>query len=238
MTLRCVKNLKDGNFLFQKILSIVLLLIFFIANNNGFTQKFNDSLKIIFSKRGGLYPNKNFSVSLKALNKEAKIYYTLNGKEPNSSSAKYKNPIPVNKNTVLRAKLYYNGKPIGYTVTQSYFVERNYKLPVVSIVTNPDNFFSSSRGIYVKGCCADSVQPYLGANFWKSWERKINIELYEPDNTCAFNQIAGVRIFGGYSKGLPMKSLAIIGRNKYGKKYFKYQIFENTMESNLDLVIL
>ena len=77
------------------------------------------------------------------------------------------------------------------------------------------------------GCCANPKQPHQGANFWKGWERRINIEFYEPDGKLAFNQEAGIRIFGGWSKGLPMKSFAIIARKKYGKKRFKYQLFKD-----------
>ena len=79
----------------------------------------------------------------------------------------------------------------------------------------------------MKGCCADSVPPYKRANFWKGWERRINIEFYEPTGELGFNQRVGVRIFGGFSKGLPMKSLAIISRKKYEKKTIKYPIFPN-----------
>ena len=69
--------------------------------------------------------------------------------------------------------------------------------------------------------------PYKRANFWKGWERRINIEFYEPSGELGFNQRVGVRIFGGFSKGLPMKSLAIISRKKYEKKTIKYPIFPN-----------
>ena len=100
-------------------------------------------------------------------------------------------------------------------------------MAVVSIAVEHEDFFGYGRGIYVKGCCADTVPPYQGANFWRGWEREVNIEMYEPDNTLAFNQGAGARIFGGFSKGLPMKSLAILAKEKYGPKKFKYPIFPN-----------
>ena len=152
-----------------------------------------------------------------------RVFYTLDGSKPSSGSTPYSNSISVNGITTLRVVGYLNGKRLE-TNTQTYFTERAYSLPVSSITTDPDNLWSGGRGIYAKGCCADSVQPYYGANFWKGWERPMNIEMYEPDGTVALNQEAGIRIFGGWSKGLPQKSLTIIARKKYGKKKFKYKL--------------
>ncbi len=134
--------------------------------------------------------------------------------------------INLDKTTPIRAVAYKNGKP-GEIVTQTYLIGREYDMAVISITGNPEDFFSFDRGIYVKGCCADSVPPYKKANFWKGWERRINIEFYEPTGELGFNQRVGVRIFGGFSKGLPMKSLAIISRKKYEKKTIEYPIFPN-----------
>ena len=154
------------------------------------------------------------------------IYYTLDGSKPSSGAAKYKSEITIEKPTVVRAVFYKGGIPVE-TVTQSYIIGRKFNMAVVSIAVEQDDFFGYERGIYVKGCCADSIPPYSGANFWKGWERQINVELYEPDNTLGINQGAGIRIFGGFSKGLPMKSLAIIAKSKYGPTKFEYPIFPN-----------
>ena len=110
-------------------------------------------------------------------------------------------------------------------VTNSYFCDREYTLPIVSITTNPANLWDFATGIYVKGCCADTLQPYLGANFWNDWEKKCNVEMYEANGDLAFNQLAGFGIFGGFSKGLPQKSLYVTARKKYGKNSFEYPIF-------------
>ncbi len=183
-----------------------------------------DTLKVGFEPKGGFFESAQ-NIVLKSPVKGATIYYTTDGSEPSSSAVKYTGPISINKTTVIRAKAYVKGVNTEIQ-TNTYFVGRKFSLPVVSISTHPDNFFSFDRGIYVKGCCADSVQPYQGANFWKGWERPINIEYFDLKGKQQINQRAGVRIFGGFSKGLPMKSLAIISRKKYQKKYFKYPIFE------------
>lgn len=178
----------------------------------------------IFSPRPGLY------VGLKevafTIPKGSKAYYSTDGNTPNSGYKKLPQKLELSGNTILRVAIY---DSLGKKTVQtgSYFIERTYSMPVISISTDPDNFFDYSRGIYVKGCCADTIDPYMGANYWRDWERPINIEFYEKDNTLGFNQEAGVKIFGGFSKSMPQKSLAIYARSKYGEKKFDYPIFPN-----------
>ena len=197
-------------------------MLFGLSTGNHYSQDL-DSNTVFFSISGGIYQE---SIQLELSTLGEKIYYTTNGKIPSSSSKRYSDTINLDKTTPIRAVAYKNGKP-GKIVTQTYLIGREYTMAVISITGNPDDFFSFDRGIYVKGCCADSVPPYKRANFWKGWERRINIEFYEPTGELGFNQRVGVRIFGGFSKGLPMKSLAIISRKKYEKKTIKYPIFPN-----------
>jgi len=204
------------------ILSFFLFVLSFGFLSITFGQ--DDSLHTRFSIRGGLYDTTALSVSIDTTGYQ--VYYTLDGSKPSLYSTEYEAPFSIDTITVIRAAFYKNGKREGI-VTQSYIIGRSFDMAVVSIAIKNEDFFGYSRGIYVKGCCADSFQPYKRANFWKGWEREINIEFYEPDNTLGFNQPGGIRIFGGYSKGLPMKSLAIFAKSKYGPNKIKYQIFPN-----------
>jgi hypothetical protein len=197
--------------------------LFFVVIVNGvssFSQTFADSLLNI---KGGIYSS---SLEVKIKKDSVQVFYTIDGTVPSSASNLLNGSLKITKTTVVRFKAYSKGKVIGQT-TQTYIIGRTFDMPVVSIAVNPDDFFGFERGIYVKGCCAAEIQPYLGANFWKNWEREINIEFFEPDGTLGFNQKAGVKIFGGFSKGWPMKSLAIIARDKYGSNRFKHKIFPN-----------
>lgn len=195
-------------------------IVFCFCVITGWSQK--DTI-IQFSQKPGFY-SQAIELTLSAPS-GAKIYYSTDGSKPNSEAFLYKQPISIETNTVVKAKYYLNGTP-SPTETATYIIGRKPNLPVVSISTHPDYFFSGQKGIYVKGCCADTVQPYKGANFWKEWEHPIHVEYFDENGVLAFSQDAGVRIFGGFSKGLPMKSLSIIARKKYGKKYFKYPLFK------------
>ncbi len=178
--------------------------------------------RLDFEPKGGPHTG---PVSVQLIGDEgSKIYYTLDGSKPNSGSRRYRNPIKFDTSFVIRAISYLDGRR-SEIKTQSYFCDHEYTLPIVSIATHPGNLWNFERGIYVKGCCADTIEPYLGANYWKNWEYRANIEMYLPDGEECFNQTVGINIFGGFSRWLPQKSIAIFARSRYGNKRIRYPIF-------------
>jgi hypothetical protein len=193
------------------------------------------SAQVDFSPMGGVFDD--YVIVELSTSGNTTIYYTLDGSIPTSGSRKYSQPINIKKVGVIRAVTYVDGKK-SKVITQSYFCDRDYSLPIISVVSDPANFWDYSRGIYVKGCCADTIEPYMGANFWKSWERVCNIEMYLPNGDMCFNQQAGMSLFGGFSRALPQKSLAIIARKKYGKSRFKYPIFKQRKHKKYKSFIL
>jgi len=194
-----------------------------------------DPIAIGFEPMGGVY-TKNVTVTLTS-ESNSTIYYTLDGAIPGSHSHRYSTPINIDKIGIIRAVTYVNGKKSS-VITQSYFCDRAYSLPIVSITSNPNNFWDYDRGIYVKGCCADTIEPYLGANFWKDWERTCNVEMYDTNGDPCFNQEAGMSLFGGFSRALPQKSIALIARKKYGKSKFKYKLFDERKSKKYKSFIL
>lgn len=197
------------------ILSVISLFALLVS----FSQ---EEVSIGFEPAGGLY-DKAQTVTLDA-GEGAVIYYTMDGSSPGSGSTRYRKPIEVSSVAVIRAVAYVNGKR-SPVITQSYFCDRSYSLPVVSIATNPENLWDFSSGIYVEGCCADTIEPHMGANYWRDWEKPANIEMYETDGSLCFNQKVGINIFGGFSRMLPQKSLAVFARSKYGENRIDYPIF-------------
>ena len=155
------------------------------------------------------------------------IYYSLDGTSPDDSALRYREPIALNATTAVRALGYSRGSAPSDVVTHTYFIDEPVHLPFISIVTDPNNFFSDERGIYVTGTngrggyCDSAIR-----NVKQDWERPANVELYETDGRLAFNQGAGVQIFGGCSRHrFPQKSLALFAREAYGKGSFHYQLF-------------
>ncbi len=190
-----------------------------------------------FSINGGLY-SKIFSVVLTSDSPNTKIYYSLDGSEPTQNSLLYFKPIAVNLTKVIRAIAIENNFAPSKVITQTYFIDLNTKLPVLSLSTNPSNFFDPDSGIYVMGKNASPDFPYFGANFWRDWERPIHIELYEPDGKLGFSTDAGVKIYGTYSRGNDQKSLAIFARKEYGNKEIDYPIFPNYSVKKFKSIVL
>lgn len=84
------------------------------------------------------------------LTAEGTIYYTTDGSDPTKKSKEYTEPIQINKSTVLRAVAIEDGKMISDVYTATFLVEKPHSIPVISLVTDPDNLWGSN-GIYKSG---------------------------------------------------------------------------------------
>ena len=155
---------------------------------------------------------------------EGEIYYTTDCTAPTVNSTRYTGPITLNKTTVIRAFSVAEGKTDSDVLDVTYIINENHSLPVASLVTEPDNLWDYYEGIYVEGPGASSKFPYTGANFWKKWEKEATVSLYEMDGT-GFTSPCGIRIFGAYSRALPMKSFSCFFRGTYGANQLNYQLF-------------
>lgn len=135
--------------------------------------------------------------------------------------------------TVIRARAFKIGHLPGPVATWSYFIDptgrARYSLPVISLVTEPENLFDFHRGIYVPGVnYVPGTYPFTG-NYLMSgsaWERPAHIEFFEPDGLLGFSQNVGIRIHGGYStSNYPQKSLRLYADGYSPAGEFQYGIF-------------
>ncbi len=152
------------------------------------------------------------------------IRYTTDASIPTSSSLEYTGAIPINTNTVIRACLFKENFLPSKASSRSYLVDVEHALPVVALVTEPNNFFDEDVGIYAFGSDYVNQFPYFGANFWQDWERPLHFSLYEADS-LAFELNAGTKIFGGWSRANDQRSLSIFARGGYGTSEIKYKLF-------------
>ncbi|MGH1366688.1 MAG: CotH kinase family protein [Calditrichia bacterium] len=154
------------------------------------------------------------------------IRYTTNGSKPTSSSPVYSVPLTINSTSNIRARAFQPGSIPSETITHSYFINQQHDLATISISFPPASFFNTDSGIYVLGNNYDPNFPFFGANFWEDWEREVHLELFEENGNLAMSLGAGAKIFGGWSRGNPQKSLSLFARNVYGANSFDYQLFE------------
>lgn len=80
-----------------------------------------------------------------ALEGEGSIYYTLDGSVPTAASQEYKRPFVLEDTTVIRAVSAAQGKLTSEPATFSYILNEGHDLPVVSLVSDPDDLF---KGVY------------------------------------------------------------------------------------------
>ncbi len=181
-----------------------------------------------FSLEGGVYSGQQ-TITLFHAENGVSIYYSVDGTVPDTGGKVYSGRIVIDTTTVLRVRAYKAGFLPGRVITQTYFIDETVNLPLVSLVTDPEHFFSDSTGIYVigkngiPGYCSD-----IPMNLNRDWERPVNVELYDQSGKPEINQLAGVKIFGGCSRTrYPQKSLALYARSEYGKGSFDCQIFKD-----------
>ncbi|MBR4134950.1 MAG: CotH kinase family protein [Bacteroidales bacterium] len=157
-------------------------------------------------------------------------------KIPISPADEFYLPDSVTKAIVIRAAAFDDmGNRVSRVVTQSYFISSLgctlHGLPVVSICADSLALFDHDTGILVPGVHLDPDDPKMTGNYaqeGRAWERLINIEYYTDGNN-GFNQAAGLRTHGGIlARRAQQKGLKIYAREEYGKKNFKYRIFEET----------
>jgi hypothetical protein len=180
-----------------------------------------------FSVAGGFHSGSQ-SIALSTNDPSVRLYYTIDGSVPDESDPLYTQPIIIDTTTALRVRSYADGQLPGNILTQTYFIDETVNLPIVSLVTEPDNLFDDEIGIYVigtngkPGYCTDTPM-----NVNQDWERPVNVELYDTNGNRELNQRAGVKIFGGCSRTrYPQKSLSLFARAIYGKGSFDCQLFK------------
>ena len=107
-----------------------------------------------------------------------------------------------------------------------------YTLPILSIVSDKDNFFSHENnsetgGIYIY------TGPPVGDNTGNGWTRQASAELFGGPQQHNFTTDCGVRLHGGHGR-LPEKnpkhSFRLVFKKEYGPSKLEYPLFGDSAE--------
>lgn len=144
-------------------------------------------------------------------------------------------PNDVERAIVVRAAVFdENDSCVSQVVTNSYFIRTLgsdfHGLPVLSLSADSLALFDYDIGIFVPGVNFVPEDSVHTGNYWqkgREWERQVNLEFYEPDNT-GINQQCGLRTHGGASRWFQQKGMKLYARKEYGKKHFLFRFFKDS----------
>ena len=154
-------------------------------------------------------------------------------------------PETVKKCITIRACAFDdNENPVGPIKTQSYFINAlgcdTHGLPVMSIAADSADLFDYYTGIFVPGVHFDPNDSYWTGNYYESgidWERVVNVEFYESNNS-GVNQLAGLRTHGGTARRGPQKGMKLYAREEYGQKRFYHKFFTDSPKNSVKHLVL
>ncbi len=201
----------------------------FQENRDGFTGY---AEKPAFSVEPGLYYSTTY-VEI-SIPEGTQVFYTTDCTTPTQNSNPYHGErLELNFTTVIRARAFSTGTvKASDTLTGTFFINANHSLPVVSVVTEPDNLWNKETGMLVTG---DNVVkepgklPFKGTVYRKVKDAGIKnecyVELYDDSGTNLISQGACFSLMGDFSLDMPQKSFKFRAKSIYGAKTFAAKLF-------------
>lgn len=183
----------------------------------------------VFNVPSGFYDTP-LQIALTSETPGAVIHYTTDGKEPDRESSVYDGtPIPVDRNTAIRAIATADGMIDSRITTETYLIgERRPNLPVVLLTTDPDNLWNDEYGIYCVGTNGIGGAGGTGvANYNQDWSRPAEFVYLEipGDNTSCIHQTIDIEISGNATRKFPLKSLKLKANKKHENNRLNHQFF-------------
>lgn len=172
----------------------------------------------VISRAGGFYSG-TVTLNISSNDLTAKIFYSKDGSEPTTSSSLYSVPINITGTSVLRARCFADSMSPSLIATETYFINENFSLPVISVTTDPYNLWDKNYGIYVDD------GGYPNCNSFQDWERPVNIEYFEKSGNIGFKLDGSVKIHGGLTRIVNQKALNLYAKKAYGPDKIEYKLF-------------
>jgi hypothetical protein len=166
------------------------------------------------------------------------IRFTRDGSIPDENSELYSAPFQIDTTTCIRAITFANDLYPSLASTQTFFCNTMHTLPILTLASEPDNFWEWENGIFVLGPNGDPVYPHFGANFWKDIEIPVHMEFFKNQNLVAkFN--VGTKIHGGKAaRSKPAKALRLLTDKNFESAGMNYAFFENKNINNYRRLVI
>lgn len=168
------------------------------------------------------------------------VYYTLDGSIPtieNATQYQAGESINIPRVTVLRARAFDLSGTLqpSETITQTYLLNLYHSLPVVSLVTDPDELWNEQTGMLTAGGVLNKSKiPYTledgsdpNYRLYGKTARPGHVEYYGMEGDTILDQNCEFGLQGQYSLDLPQKTFKVRAKAQYGAKYFDAKLFED-----------
>ena len=160
------------------------------------------------------------------------LRYTTDGSTPTLTNGATSNngKFNVNSTTTYRFRLFKNGKLPSAVVTRSYiYQDKDYTLPIISVVTDNVNLYDDSLGVYVRGVNGRTGNGQSSPCNWNmDWDRPVNFEYITPEGEMVVNQEVDFAMCGGWSRAWTPHSFKLkAGKIYEGNNSIDYPFFAN-----------
>nr|MCR4921686.1 CotH kinase family protein [Bacteroidaceae bacterium] len=159
------------------------------------------------------------------------LRYTTDGSTPTlkNGSTSTNGYFNLNSTKVYRFALFREGYLSSPVVTRTFILkDKNFSLPIISVVTAPQNLYSDTLGIFVKGTKGRAGRGQSSRCNWNmEWDRPCNFEFLDAEGHSLVNQEAEMKRCGGWSRAYTPYSFKIHAVKNYeDKKTLDYPFFD------------
>ncbi|MBO4812264.1 MAG: lamin tail domain-containing protein [Prevotella sp.] len=161
----------------------------------------------------------------------ATLRYSTDGTTPTDSNGQlYTDGINIAGTTVVRMRLFQDGLLPSAVKTCSYILrDKDYMLPVLSVVANPDHLYSDSIGVFVTG---ENGVNGSGIDFpcnWNmDWDRLAAFNYITASGDSVHSQEVALTRFGGWSRSWYPYNFKLKAQSLYeGQSYLTFPFFPN-----------
>lgn len=112
-------------------------------------------------------------------------------------------------------------------------------LPVVSLVSDKGNFFSTDYDEETGGIYVFTGPP--GDERGLDWERPVSFEYFNRADSLSFQVNCGIKLHGGHSRRpekSPKHGFRLVFKSKYGPAKLNYKLFEDSPVESFESIIL
>jgi len=163
------------------------------------------------------------------------VHYSLDGSTPTQQSPLYDGtPITIMQTTPVRARAFRQDLQPSETITQTYLINVYHTLPIVSLVTDPNELWNETDGMLAVGGVLNKEKiPFkiAGTGEYPIYRtagkvpRPGFVEYYGTDGTQILSQGMEFGLQGQYSLDMPQKSFKVRAKASQGAPYFDAPLF-------------